>query len=183
MLDVESVNCNTPTASVESSEINIVHIGDSHVQAGFYSEPIRKNLQNEFGNGGRGLIFPYQAAKTNGPADYSFGSLQTWKAKRNCIEKGNLPTGLAGHTIYSASELASLTFKPRDKFLIGKANEISIYHLSTLDSNYTYQIADSLGNIIGKLADSSGCPTTLGLIVHAIVFGLIVYGLMLMNSA
>ena len=134
----------------KSSEINIVHIGDSHVQAGFYSEPIRKNLQNEFGNGGRGLIFPYQAAKTNGPADYSFGSLQTWKAKRNCIEKGNLPTGLAGHTIYSASELASLTFKPRDKFLIGKANEISIYHLSTLDSNYTYQIGDSLGNIIGK---------------------------------
>ena len=48
----------------------------------------------------------------------------------------------------------------------------------------TYKLTNSiLGNIIGKLADSSGCPTTLGLFVHAIVFGLIVFGLMLINSA
>ena len=45
----------------------------------------------------------------------------------------------------------------------------------------TYKTTNSiLGNIIGKLADPSGCPTTLGLIVHAIVFGLIIFGLMLL---
>jgi hypothetical protein len=49
---------------------------------------------------------------------------------------------------------------------------------------FTYKLTNSiLGNIIGKLADHSGCPTYLGLIVHAIVFGLIVFGLMLINSA
>ncbi len=43
----------------------------------------------------------------------------------------------------------------------------------------TYKITNGLlGGIVGKLADSSGCPTTVGLIVHSIVFGLIVYGLM-----
>ena len=48
----------------------------------------------------------------------------------------------------------------------------------------TYKLTNSLfGNIIGKLADYYGCPTTLGLIVHAIVFGLIVFCLMLINSA
>jgi hypothetical protein len=48
----------------------------------------------------------------------------------------------------------------------------------------TYKLTNSiLGNIIGKLADNYGCPTTLGLIVHAIVFGLIVFCLMLINSA
>jgi hypothetical protein len=48
----------------------------------------------------------------------------------------------------------------------------------------TYKLTNSLfGNIIGKLADPYGCPTTLGLIVHAIVFGLIVFCLMLINSA
>lgn len=44
---------------------------------------------------------------------------------------------------------------------------------------FTYKLTDSLlGGIIGRLANSSGCPTTLGLIVHSLVFGLIVYALM-----
>ncbi len=43
----------------------------------------------------------------------------------------------------------------------------------------TYKLTNSLlGGIVGKLADASGCPTTVGLVVHALVFGLIVYGLM-----
>jgi hypothetical protein len=49
---------------------------------------------------------------------------------------------------------------------------------------FTYKLTNSiLGNIIGKLAEPSGCPTYLGLFIHAIVFGLIVFGLMLINSA
>jgi len=45
---------------------------------------------------------------------------------------------------------------------------------------YTYKLTDNLlGGLIGRLADGSGCPTTLGLLVHSLVFGLIVYGLML----
>lgn len=140
-------------------EINIVHVGDSHVQAGFYSEPIRKDLQSKLGNGGRGIVFPYQAAKTNGPTDYSFSSNQVWKAKRNCIEKGELPTGLSGHTIYNNSKSAILTFKPRDKNLIGKPSEIEIYHLSNLDSNFTYQITDSLGQIIASLDSNESTAT------------------------
>lgn len=33
-------------------------------------------------------------------------------------------------------------------------------------------------SLVGGLATSSGCPTTVGLIVHSLVFGGIVYGLM-----
>ena len=45
---------------------------------------------------------------------------------------------------------------------------------------FTYKITNGLlGGLVGKLADSSGCPTGLGLFVHAVVFGLIVYALML----
>jgi hypothetical protein len=47
---------------------------------------------------------------------------------------------------------------------------------------YTYKVTNGLlGGILGKLADPSGCPTVLGLFIHAIVFGLIVYGLMAIN--
>lgn len=43
----------------------------------------------------------------------------------------------------------------------------------------TYRFVNSvLGGMIGRIADVSGCPTTLGLIVHSLVFGLVVYSLM-----
>ena len=43
----------------------------------------------------------------------------------------------------------------------------------------TYKVTNNLlGGIIGKLADSHGCPTGLGIFVHSLVFGLIIYGLM-----
>jgi hypothetical protein len=43
----------------------------------------------------------------------------------------------------------------------------------------TYRTTNRLfGGIIGKLANESGCPTLLGLIIHTIVFGIIIYGLM-----
>lgn len=44
---------------------------------------------------------------------------------------------------------------------------------------FTYRITNRLlGGFVGKLADASGCPTALGLFIHAIVFGLIIYALM-----
>jgi hypothetical protein len=43
----------------------------------------------------------------------------------------------------------------------------------------TYKITNRLlGGIIGKLADASGCPTGLGIFVHSVVFGLIIYSFM-----
>ena len=46
----------------------------------------------------------------------------------------------------------------------------------------TYIITNNLlSGVIGRLADSSGCPTRLGLAVHSIVFGFIIYGLMIIN--
>ena len=44
---------------------------------------------------------------------------------------------------------------------------------------FTYRLTNSLlGGLIGRLSDPSGCPTSTGLIVHSVVFGLTVYGLM-----
>ena len=54
--------------------INIVHLGDSHVQAGFFTGVIRKSLQSTFGNAGRGFIAPLRITKTNEPTDYFFYS-------------------------------------------------------------------------------------------------------------
>jgi len=56
----------------DSTKLNIVHIGDSHIQADVMTGRIRHNLQQKFGNGGRGLIVPLKIAGTNEPYSYSF---------------------------------------------------------------------------------------------------------------
>ncbi len=44
---------------------------------------------------------------------------------------------------------------------------------------YTYRLTQTiLGGLLGKIAESNGCPTTLGLIIHTIVYVLLVRGSM-----
>lgn len=43
----------------------------------------------------------------------------------------------------------------------------------------TFRLVDSLlGGVVGRIANSGGSPTALGLIVHSLVFGAVVYSLM-----
>lgn len=43
---------------------------------------------------------------------------------------------------------------------------------------FTYRLTNSLlGGLLGRLADPSGCPTSLGLILHSLVYGVIIYAL------
>jgi lysophospholipase L1-like esterase len=60
----------------------IVHIGDSHIQADMMTSVIRNSFQTYFGNAGRGLLFPYQVAKSNAPIDIISSSKNIWKSSR-----------------------------------------------------------------------------------------------------
>ena len=43
----------------------------------------------------------------------------------------------------------------------------------------TYKLVDSvLGGLLGRIAGPSGCPTSWGLVVHSVVFGLAAWGTM-----
>ena len=66
--------------------INIVHLGDSHIQAGFLSGRTMRLMQNSFGNAGRGWIAPFKLSKTNEPTDYFISSnIKEWIAGR-CVQ-------------------------------------------------------------------------------------------------
>ena len=45
--------------------VNILHLGDSHIQAGFLSGQMMSRFQSDFGNAGRGLIVPLKLIKSN----------------------------------------------------------------------------------------------------------------------
>ena len=47
---------------------------------------------------------------------------------------------------------------------------------------YTYKLTQRLlGGLVGKIADSNGCPTFIGLFIHTIVYILLVRGSMDIN--
>jgi len=66
----------------KEGKINIVHIGDSHIQADFFTNAVRKPLQQQFGNGGYGFTFPYSLNRsTTWP--YRFSTNVAWQICRN----------------------------------------------------------------------------------------------------
>ena len=77
--------------------INIVHLGDSHIQAGFLSGRTMRLMQNSFGNAGRGWIAPFKLSKLNEPNDYYISSnIKEWIAGR-CVQlRPKCPWGIGG---------------------------------------------------------------------------------------
>lgn len=89
--------------SGKNQKINIVHIGDSHIQGDLMTNKIRKILQQQFGNAGRGFVFPYQLAKTNGSYNERFYSNKTWESYRNIYPFKSKPVGLSGIGLWRAN--------------------------------------------------------------------------------
>ena len=115
--------------------VNIVHIGDSHIQADFLSGLVRRNLQAFFGNAGRGLIFPYQLARSNAPTDISSWSNVAWQFNRVAHPKILINSGVSGYVIQTTSISANMDISLRTD-----ENDSSLYFKRLqffIDSNKT----------------------------------------------
>lgn len=89
--------------------INILHLGDSHIQGGYMTQQVRQNFQLEFGNAGRGFVVPLRVAGTNEPYSYRSESAAKWESKRMVFPDQALPIGLSGVSIRTEDENAKLT--------------------------------------------------------------------------
>lgn len=96
-------------AALDSSmgQLSIVHIGDSHIQADFFSGAVRKKLQDRFGNAGRGFVFPYKIARSGGALDVRFTYEGVWQYCHIKRSYANCNMGLAG---YSVTPLSGASF-------------------------------------------------------------------------
>jgi lysophospholipase L1-like esterase len=123
-------------------KISIVHIGDSHVLGDFLTQLVRNRLQDEFGNAGRGLIFPYRAAGSNGPRDFGFESRGGWSGDDLNTVKENVPIGVAGFSLSTANLSASLTLRLKtDTSDLGRLSKITIFHPNT-PTAFDFEISD-----------------------------------------
>ena len=84
-----------------TDKVRIIQIGDSHLQGGVSAAVVRKGLQEKYGNGGRGIVFPYSLANTNGPKDYLAQSTVKWESSWITHKKEKFMIGLPGISVKS----------------------------------------------------------------------------------
>lgn len=124
--------------------INIVHIGDSHLQADYFPGMVRQQLQLKYGNAGRGLIAPYKVAKTNEPTSYKSSTTSQWKARRIVFEKDSIPIGISGITIKSDDLKSNIKITTYNQGNLDYSfNKVTLFHQKGM-GNYSFNVCDSL---------------------------------------
>ena len=98
----------------ERRQVKILHMGDSHNQADFFTGKVRKLFQEDkrFGNAGRGFIFPYSAAKTNNPFDYKTRYTGTWTSQKMVSSKDQSQWGISGINVETRNASSTITLEP-----------------------------------------------------------------------
>lgn len=79
-------------------KVSVLHIGDSHLQADIGAGYCRNRLQEIFGFGGRGSIFPYTIAKTRSAYDYQVNYSGKWENSKNTDYQPKFDLGITGIT-------------------------------------------------------------------------------------
>ncbi len=131
--------------------VNIVHIGDSHIQADLFSGTVRQLIQIDFGNAGRGFVFPYRVAKSNEPPSYRTTSNVKWDSKRNVFPDQYLPIGVGGFTIETKDTNAILSLTVKDQGPLNYSfNKFTLFHEKGA-GNFGYAVCDDFNCKVGDI--------------------------------
>jgi len=125
--------------TLHTGNINIVHIGGSHVQAGTFPHTVRRELLNSYPDlmASRGLIFPYAAApKSNNPTDYRTRSVGKFGLVRNVHQEHFHPLGITGIAVYTLDSVSEIKIIHRDSLTKFNTTKITLLGYSVEDSAF-----------------------------------------------
>jgi lysophospholipase L1-like esterase len=137
--------------------VNVVHIGDSHIQADFLTNSVRRNFQKEFGNAGRGLIVPGRVAGTNEPFNIQTSSTAPWKGKRGIFINDPTPIGIGGITITTDQPNTKLYIYMNDLWLDYSFNTVTLFYQKDITS-FNISVKDSSYAELGSFGPYSSEP-------------------------
>ena len=98
--------------------VNIMHIGGSHVQAGVFTQQFRDDLLSIGDDlmGGQYFVFPFTAGGTNNPSHFMVSSTGSWTYCRNAVRKEtDKRMGLAGAAITTTDPNATVSIVSRSR--------------------------------------------------------------------
>ncbi|MCT4625260.1 MAG: GDSL-type esterase/lipase family protein [Schleiferiaceae bacterium] len=118
-------------------QVNILHIGGSHVQAGVLSNRMRNNMlslspdiKNE-----RGFFFPYKLAQTNNPSNYRVLSTAEWEGQRCSVSYHESKWGMSGVTATTRTPFSDVTIYAKDDdTTVYGFKKVRIYHVVSKNS-------------------------------------------------
>ena len=137
----------------ENKVTQILFLGDSHIQADWITSFLRNKFQEKYGNAGRGLVFPYAVANSNGPDDFTSATNQTWENFRLVYEQDVFPQmGASGFVIGNQKEsFLEIKFKnPEETF-----DKVIIFNDEKMNGEkfQLYKEYQSLSNFVSKSAE------------------------------
>ena len=94
--------------------IKIVHLGDSHIQIGYFSAQIRELLNSIEDLKGTGITFPYSLAKSVDGAIYKAKKNGRWDGENILSTRPKLDLSLTGYSIKTLDSNASISFQIKD---------------------------------------------------------------------
>lgn len=138
-------------------KINIIHVGDSHVQADYLTRIVRRNFQEQFGNAGRGLIVPARVAGTNEPPNFLSSSTVIWKAKRCIYPDHPMPIGIGGITINTDQPNAKLSLYMNDLWMDYSFNAVTLFFQKDITS-FNFSVKDTANVELGFIGPFTSEP-------------------------
>jgi lysophospholipase L1-like esterase len=127
--------------------VNIVHIGGSHVQAGVLPHRIRRNILQAYPGmiARRGMIFPYSCAKKcNNPLDYKVSKEGDFNLIRNVYNDLLRPLGATGIAVYTADTTVQIQIKMNDQSLRFETERILLFGFSDSGTAMPRIVIDSV---------------------------------------
>jgi lysophospholipase L1-like esterase len=135
-----------------TGRLNILHFGDSHIQADHLPNRMRQLLRGEHSEGDRGVIFPFSVANTNNPHSYIVDYSGEWSSVRNSLSNGVSDLGLTGMSITTSDSLAILKIsQPQTGYTTSRFTRIRVFHSTgenvpkirlVQDDNLLYQLTN-----------------------------------------
>ena len=145
--------------------IKIVHLGDSHIQIGYFSAQIRELLNSIEDLKGTGITFPYSLAKSVDGAIYKAKKNGRWDGENILSTRPKLDLSLTGYSIKTLDSNASISFQFKDpKF---NFSELKIWY-NTDSLSFTPSLGDNfeLKEIVrtnGKIGFARFCRKNSGI--------------------
>lgn len=130
----------------------ILHIGDSHIQAGTLVQQTRTMMQTVFGNAGRGLVAPLRLARTNEPADYAIVSSDYWTSAKCTDREPSFTPGMTGVAVRASSRDFSVFISVFDN------EERPDYRFNTVTAYHSPSAPPLI--CARELSVDMGCPDT-----------------------
>ncbi len=117
--------------SIQQEKLVVFHYGGSHIQAEMPTTVARENLTQIFGDGGRGMIFPYNIANTYSSVNYSIKYTGKWKYGKSFQFPAPIPLGVCGMAVHARDTTANVIFKFKNAI---QQNEYELKLLMNVDS-------------------------------------------------